>query len=69
VEVPSLTFSQALGNMKYDSHASLLPRTFASPCLSCKPKARVMTDVVRKGILMDLQQNWVAKRRISRTIY
>jgi len=30
-----------------DSWASLLPRTLASPCLGCEPKARVATEQVR----------------------
>jgi hypothetical protein len=30
--------------MKCDSRASLLARTFASPCLGHKPKARVVTQ-------------------------
>ncbi len=46
VEVPSLTFSYTLESMKCDSRASLLTHTFTSPCLSRKPKARVVTNGV-----------------------
>jgi hypothetical protein len=41
VKVHSLTFSRTPENMKCDFWASLLARTFASPCLGRKPKARV----------------------------
>jgi hypothetical protein len=37
VEVHSLAFSHTHGSMKFDSHASLLARTFASPCFGCEP--------------------------------
>ncbi len=39
--VHSLTFSYTLGNMKYDSWASFLAHTFASPCFGCEHKAKV----------------------------
>jgi len=34
--------------MKYDSHASLLARTFASLCLGREPKVRVATSLALK---------------------
>ncbi len=40
---PTLPHSHILKNMKFDSWASLLAHTFASPCLGHKPKARVVT--------------------------
>ncbi len=43
VWVHSLTLSYTLGGMKCDSWVSLLAHTFASPCGSHKPKARVAT--------------------------
>ncbi len=43
VQVHSLTLSYTPESMKCDSQASLLVRTFASPCLGCKPKVRVTT--------------------------
>jgi len=43
VEVHSLTLSPTPRSMKCDSQASLLARTFASPCLGHKPKVRVAT--------------------------
>jgi len=43
VGVHSLTLSHTFENMKCDSQASLLARTFASPYLGHKPKARVVT--------------------------
>jgi len=44
VRVHSLTLSYTLGNMRCDSWVSFLARTFASPCLGRKPKARVATN-------------------------
>jgi len=41
VGVCSLTLSYTFKSMKCDSRASLLARTFASPCLGHEPKARV----------------------------
>jgi len=41
VRVHSLTLSCTLGSMKCDSQASYFSCTFTSPCLGCKPKARV----------------------------
>jgi hypothetical protein len=41
--VHSLTLSYIPKNIKYDSRASLLARTFASPCLGREPKAKVAT--------------------------
>jgi hypothetical protein len=43
VRVHSFTLFWTLGNMKCDSHASLLARTLASFCFGHEPKARVMT--------------------------
>jgi hypothetical protein len=40
--IPSLSY--ILESMKCDSRASLLARTFASPCLGHKPKAGVAID-------------------------
>jgi hypothetical protein len=40
--------------MKCDSQASLLARTFVSPCLGHEPKVRVMTSLV----LHDELNNW-----------
>jgi hypothetical protein len=37
------SFSYILKSMKCDSQASFLAYTFVSPCLGCKPKARVET--------------------------
>jgi hypothetical protein len=47
VMVHFFTLSHTLGNMKCDFWASLLARTFASPCFGCEPKAKVMTCHVR----------------------
>jgi hypothetical protein len=44
VEVHSFTFSDTPENMKCDSPTSLLVCTFASPCLGCKPKAKIATS-------------------------
>ncbi len=41
-----LTLSHTLGNMKCDSWASPLVRTFTSPCLGCEPKAKVVTPII-----------------------
>ncbi len=41
----TLPHSHTPGSMKCDSQASLLARTFASPCLSREPKVRVATIV------------------------
>ncbi len=43
VGVHSLTLSHTFEDMKCDSWASLLARTFVSPCLGCEPKVRVAT--------------------------
>ncbi len=43
VGVHSLTLSYIPGSAKCDSWASFLARTFVSPCLGNKPKARVAT--------------------------
>jgi hypothetical protein len=45
--VHSLTLSYTLRSMKCNSRASLLARTFASPCLGHKPKARVTTETIQ----------------------
>jgi len=42
----SLTFSYTPMSMKCDYWASLLARTFASPCLGREPKVRVATKDV-----------------------
>ncbi len=41
------------GSMKCDSWASFLACTFASPCLGCEPKARVMI-LLRMQLRLDL---------------
>ncbi len=51
--VHSFTFSYTFGNMKCDSWASFLARTFASPCLGHKPKVRVVTW--KLNLTIDLQ--------------
>jgi hypothetical protein len=43
VGVHSLTFSHTFGNMKCDSWASFLARTFVSLNLGCEPKVKVVT--------------------------
>jgi hypothetical protein len=43
--------------MKYDSWASLLAHSFASPCFGCEPKVRVATKVVAKHTTVLLQTN------------
>ncbi len=43
---PNLPYFQPPGSMKCDFRASLLVRTFISPCFGRKPKARVMTFYV-----------------------
>jgi hypothetical protein len=43
VGVHSLTLPNTPKNTKCDSQVSFLANTFANPCLSCEPKARVMT--------------------------
>jgi hypothetical protein len=48
VGVHSLTLSYTPKNIKCDSHASLLARTFASPYFGHKPKAKVATYLVNK---------------------
>jgi hypothetical protein len=40
--VDSLTFSYTPGSIKYDSRASFLVRTFASPYFGREPKVRVV---------------------------
>ncbi len=44
VWVHSLTLSYTLESMKCDSQPSFLVCTFASPCLGCKPKAKVVIN-------------------------
>jgi hypothetical protein len=44
VWVHSLTLSYTPGSMKCDSQASLLARTFVSPCLGHEPKVKVATQ-------------------------
>jgi len=46
-----LTLSYTPGNMKCDSWASLLARTFVRPCLGHKPKARVVTIICIENIV------------------
>jgi hypothetical protein len=36
--------------MKCDSQASLLARTFASPCFGHEPKARVVTTLMKTNV-------------------
>ncbi len=48
VRVHSLTLSYTPGNMRCDFWASLLARTFTSPCFGRKPKARVATTFLYK---------------------
>jgi len=43
VKVHSLTLSHTPKNMKCDFMFSHLVCTFASPCLSCEPKAKIAT--------------------------
>jgi hypothetical protein len=59
VRVHSLTLSYTPESMKCDSRASFLARTFASPCLGRKPKARVVTIVVicEKNEFVNLNYN------------
>ncbi len=45
VRVHSLTLFRAPGSMRCDSQASLLARTFASPCFGHEPKIRVVTKL------------------------
>jgi len=61
VKVHSLTFSYILKGMRCDSQASLLARTFTSPCLSYEPKARVTTlwfSYQKWKLLTWLENNW-----------
>jgi len=51
VWVHSCTLSYTPKNMKCDFQASLLARTFASPCLGCNPKARVATNHVYSYVI------------------
>ncbi len=46
VDVHSLTLSHTPRNMKYESWASFLVRTFASPCFGREPRARVATHKI-----------------------
>jgi hypothetical protein len=48
--IPSLSYTA--GNVKCDSQASLLTCTFASFCLGCEPKAKVMTTT------LDVNATW-----------
>jgi hypothetical protein len=50
VRVHSLTLSYTPENMRCDFRASLLAYTLASPCLGCKPKARVATKNVTTSV-------------------
>jgi len=52
VKVHSLTLSYILGRMRCDSWASLLARTFVTPCLGHEPKARVAIKVGLKNKLL-----------------
>jgi hypothetical protein len=47
--VHSLTLSYTPENMKCDSQASFLACTFASPCVECKPKVRVVTPIIKEN--------------------
>jgi hypothetical protein len=47
VGVHSLTLSYTFRNLKCDSRASFLARTFTSPCFGRKPKARVATILLK----------------------
>jgi len=55
VKVHSLTLSHIPGSIKCDSRASLLACTFASPCLSREPKAKVVTHT---NFFLPSQQLW-----------
>jgi len=46
VKVDSLTFSYTPWSMRCDSQASFLARTFASHCLGCEPKVKVVTLII-----------------------
>jgi hypothetical protein len=52
VRVHSFKLSYVLGSMRCDSWASLLARTFASPCLGHEPKARVATLPIQVSCIM-----------------
>jgi len=52
VRVQSFTFFCIFGSMKYDSRASYLAQTFASPCFGRKPKARVATITKSQGMFL-----------------
>jgi hypothetical protein len=41
--------------MKCDSQASLLARTFVSPCFDHKPKAKVVTIVFQESLLLVIE--------------
>jgi hypothetical protein len=45
VEVHSFTLSYTPGNMKCDSRASFLIRTFANPCFGHEPEVKVVTHM------------------------
>jgi len=38
--------------MRWDFQASVLAHTFASPCFGCEPKAKVVTQMVRRNFKM-----------------
>jgi hypothetical protein len=62
VRVQSFTLSYTPMSMKCDSRASLLAHTFASPCLGCKPKAKVMTFPLRMVVpvmVLHLDSIWI----------
>jgi hypothetical protein len=45
-KVHSFTLFYTSGSMRCDFWASLLARTFVSPCIGHKPKARVATETL-----------------------
>ncbi len=52
VEVHSLTLSHTPRSMKCDTRASLLAYTFASPCIGCKLKAKVATQMMHAHLMV-----------------
>ncbi len=61
----SFTLSCILENMKCDSWASLLAHPFASPCLGCKPKARVTTCSINNSCSFSFMHTQFTKLRAS----
>ncbi len=57
VRVHSFTLSCTPESIKCDSRASLLARTFASPCFSREPKARVVTICYQNKVLFESSSN------------